>query len=156
MLAEKIMVTDVVTALEDDLVSDVFKKMRASNHRMLPVIDANKCIVGVLSTFCVLEHVVPDYLISGDLKEISYAPDMGILSRHYQEIADQPIKNVMSKKPLCVNQSESILSVAAALSSFGRHEYAMVINSEKHLLGIISAGDILDRLAEVGSEVTDA
>jgi len=156
MLAKNIMVTEVVTALEDELVSDVFKKMRQANLRMLPVIDANDIVTGVISTFCVMEHVVPDYVVSGDLNQIPYAPDMGILRRHYEEISTQPIRNVMHKKPLTVQGEESLLSVASSLTAYGRHEYAIVADKENRLMGIISAGDILDKLQFAASEVNDA
>ncbi|MDX8388745.1 MAG: CBS domain-containing protein [Ghiorsea sp.] len=150
------MATNLVTATEDQLVVDVFAKMREAKLRMLPVLSPNGCITGVISTFCMMEYVIPEYVTSGDLNQISYAPDMGILRRHYTEIASQPIKNVMSKKPLLVQPNESLLSVAAALSSFGRHEYAMVVDKDNKLLGIISAGDILDRLQVKASEEYDA
>jgi len=146
MLAENIMQTNLVVAKDDELVSDVFITMREAKLRMLPVLDQDNVVVGVLSTFCVLQHIVPDYVVSGDLKQISYAPDMGILRRHYDEIAGQPIKKIMNTSPLLVNKDESLLSVAAALSAYGRHEYAMVVDKQQHLLGIISSGDILDRL----------
>jgi len=156
MLAEKIMITDLVTAKEDDLVSDVFEKMRNAKLRMLPVLDNNGCIAGVLSTFCVMQHIVPDYVISGDLKQISYAPDMGLLRRHYCKIADKPIKDVMNTSPLLVSKDESLLSVAAALSAYGKHEYALVANKDNKLLGVISAGDILDILKPETNEVDHA
>lgn len=156
MLAENIMVTNLMTVHQDELVSDVFAKMRAAKLRMLPVLDDEHNIVGVISTFCILEHVVPEYLVSGHLSQISYAPDSGLLRNHYDEISNQPISTVMQKKPLIVHNTESVLSVAAALSSYGRHEYAMVIDKDNHFLGVISAGDILTNLTEVTSEVNDA
>jgi len=45
-----------------------------------------------------------------------------------------------------------LLSVAAAMISFSKHEYAMVVDDNKHLLGIVSAGDILDRLHNGGND----
>ncbi|MDX8383088.1 MAG: CBS domain-containing protein [Ghiorsea sp.] len=156
MLAEQIMMTNLVTALEDESVAEVFEKMRDAKLRMLPVLDKQGCVTGVLSTFCVMQHIVPDYVISGDLKQISYAPDMGLLRRHYSAIADKSIKEVMQIKPLLVSNKESLLSVAASLSAFGRHEYALVVDDKKKLLGVISAGDILDRLKLKTVEVSDA
>ena len=156
MLAKNIMVTNVVTANEDELVQDVFKKMRETSLRMLPVINDDHIITGLVSTFCVMEHVVPDYIASGDLNRIPYAPDMGIMRRHYVEISTKPIKTIMQKKPLIVQPDESLLSVASTLTAFGRHEYALVATPENKLMGIISAGDILDKLQLAASEVNDA
>ncbi len=147
MLAENIMTTDLIVAKEDERVSTVFERMRKAKLRMLPVLDSNDRIAGVLSTFCVLQSIVPGYLISGDLSDISYAPDLGLLLRHYEEIDTQSISNVMNTTPLVVAHNESLLSVAASVCAYGRHEYAMVVDDEKRLLGVISAGDILDALS---------
>ncbi len=156
MLAKNIMVKELIVARQDELVSKVFDKMRKAKLRMLPVVDQNNCIVGILSTFCVMQHVIPSYVLSGDLEQLSFAPDIGVLKKHYTDIANQPISEVMNREPLLVQDNESVLSVAAALTAFGRHEYAMVVDHEKHLLGVISAGDILERLNKKTQEVIDA
>ena len=156
MIAEKIMVKDVTIAHENELVHDVFEKMRRKNLRMLPIVDDENRVTGVISTFCMMQSIVPSYIASGDLGQISFAPDIGILRSHYDEISSKTIKDVMNHEPLLVSKNESILSVAASLSAFGRHEYAMVVDEQQHLLGLISAGDILDRLEETTKEVLDA
>jgi CBS-domain-containing membrane protein len=156
MLAEKIMVTNLVTATQDELISEVIIRMHKAKLRMLPVLDAEKHVVGVVSTHCVLSHIVPDYLISGDLTEISFAPDMGILRKQYAKASTKTVGEVMSDKPLTVGHTDSIISVAAHLASHDCHEYALVVDDQEHLVGVISAGDILDALEERASEVSDA
>jgi len=152
MLAENIMVTNIVTAHVDETVDVVLERMRDARLRMIPVLDSEKVIVGVVSTFSVLEKVVPSYIVTGDLNQISYAPDIGILLRHYDEISDLKVTEVMEEKPLTVNRGESLLSVAAAMITFTKHEYAMVVDNQKHLLGIVSAGDVLDRMKVGGND----
>lgn len=146
MLAENVMVKNIVTAHVDETVDTVLARMRDAKLRMIPVLDNEKIIVGVVSTFSVLEKVVPSYIVTGDLNQISYAPDIGILLRHYDEISGLKASEVMDGKPLTVNRNESLLSVAAAMISFTKHEYAMVVDNQNHLLGIVSAGDVLDRM----------
>jgi len=149
MLAENIMVTDVTTAHVDDHVCDVLERMRQAKLRMLPVVDAEGVVAGVISTFSIMEHLVPNYIVSGDLNQIPYAPDMGILRRHYFEVIEKDLSSVMETTPLLVNRDESLLSTAAALTAFGKHEYALVVDEKKRLIGVISAGDILDRLGDM-------
>jgi len=149
MLAENIMVTELTTAHIDDCVCDVLERMRAAKLRMLPVLDSNGVVVGVISTFSIMEHLVPNYIVSGDLKQIPYAPDMGILRKHYFEVIEKDLLSVMETRPLLVKRDESLLSTAAALTAFGKHEYALVVDEKKCLIGIISAGDILDRLGNM-------
>jgi len=156
VIAENIMITDLVTAQSSELVGDVFKKMRDSKLRMLPVLDNNKSVVGVVSTFGIMQSVIPEYITSGDLKQVSFVPDIGILSRHYQDISSHSISEVMQKSPLFISKDESILSVSSALSAYGKHEYALVVTPQKQLLGVISAGDILDIIKLKASEVNNA
>jgi len=146
MIAENIMVTNIVTARVDEAVDHVLARMRDAKLRMIPVVGDDAEIVGVISTFSVLEKVVPSYIVTGDLNHIPYAPDIGILRRHYDEISTLSIAAIMDKNPLTVQRDESLLSVAAAMVSYTKHEYAMVVDDQKRLLGIISAGDVLDRM----------
>ncbi|MDQ7002315.1 MAG: CBS domain-containing protein [Ghiorsea sp.] len=156
MFAEKIMVTHVITAQEHELVGDVHAKMTHEKLRMLPVVDNDGVVKGLLSTFSIMENIIPDYLISGDLNQISYAPDLGILSKRYEEVIHKPICDLVDTSPLLVAKDESLLSVAAAIAAHGKHEYALVVDKHKKLLGVISAGDILNRLEQKTSEVNDA
>jgi len=149
MIAANIMVTDVITVHVDDSIGDVLDRMRQVHLRMVPVLDDDGVVVGIVSTYTIIEQIVPSYIVSGDLEQIPYAPDIGLLHKHYHETACKKVNDIMDKKPLTVQEDESILSVAAALVVFTRHEYAMVIDKEGHLKGILSAGDILDRLRSV-------
>jgi len=146
MIAANIMVRNPVTACVGEPVGDVLQRMRSNKMRMLPVIDQDAHIQGVISTFSVMEHIVPDYIVSGDLENVPYVPELGILDRQYQQIAEKTVADVMDHKPLVVSPNESLLSVAAAMINFGKHEYALVAETGK-LLGVISAGDVLDCLA---------
>jgi len=156
MTAERIMTTELVVAEWDESIEEVYKRMHDAKLRMLPVLNDEKCIVGVISTYSLLKYVVPDYLVSGELNKISYAPDMGILTQRYKDIATKTIADVMDDDLLLVQYTESLISVSAALTAHGRHEYAMVINKEQKLLGVISAGDIINQLSKYATEVNDA
>jgi len=157
MLAERMMVTELVTAQVDESVGDVLARMRSAGLRMLPVLNADRTVAGVLSTFSILSYIVPNYIGSGDLKEVAYAPDMGVLRKKHHTIIHQKISDVMEKAPLLVHPHESLLSVSASLIAFGKHEYALVVDENSHLLGVISAGDVLDLLCRLKEgEVNDA
>jgi len=156
MLAERTMVTDVVTALADETVESVLNRMRDVKLRMIPVVDADGVLIGVVSTFSIMKKVLPDYITTGDLAQISYAPDLGILRRHYAEVAKLKVSEVMSTTPLTVSRDESLLAASAAMISHSKHAHAMVVDEKQHLLGIISAGDVLDHLREEDTGENDA
>lgn len=152
MIASNIMVRNPVTATVSEPVGDVLHRMRSEKLRMLPVIDETGCVQGVLSTFAVMEHIVPDYIVSGDLESVPYVPELGLLGRAYCQVAGKTVAEVMDPKPLLVGPNEELLSVAAAMISYGKHEYALVADLDKQLLGVISAGDVLDCLARQAAE----
>jgi len=139
------MVKNPKSARVDEPVGEVLLRMREQQLRMLPVLSDKGRVEGVISTHSVLIHIVPDYIVSGNLKSVSYAPDIGLLRKHYLELAERPVRDVMDKA-LLVHANESLLSVSASLSTFGKHEYALVVDEDNALLGVISAGDILDRM----------
>ncbi len=153
MLAEKIMITQVVTAVTHERVGEVHDKMNTHKLRMIPVVDQSNCVLGVLSTFSIMQSIIPEYLNSGDLQQISYAPDLDIVQRNYISIMQRSVQEFMDTSPLFVHKNDSLLSVAAAISAHGKHEYALVVDHEKRLLGIISSGDILNRLKLKANEV---
>jgi len=157
MFAERIMIKKTVTALQSEQVGDVLRRMREAKLRMLPVLDNDGVIVGIFSTFSILGEIVPSYIVSGDLDSVSYVPDMGVLRRHYDELKGRKLIDLIDREWLMVKPKESLLSVATSLLGFKKHEYALVVDEQKHLLGIISAGDILEAMhGLLSGEVTDA
>ncbi len=147
MHAHKIMVTHPKSAQIDEKVGEVLMRMRSEHLRMLPVLSGAGRVEGVISTYSVMSHVVPEYIISGDLDAVPYAPDLGLLRKHFEELSERSVGEVM-EKALTVHADESLLSVSAALCASGKHEYALVVDEDTVLLGVISAGDILDRLRQ--------
>lgn len=99
MLAEQVMILDPHTAHIDELIEKVIVRMRSARLRMLPVTDHSRVVLGVISTFSILEHIIPNYLVSGDLNQISFAPDAGILRRQYNTCTDKQVSEVMDPKP---------------------------------------------------------
>jgi len=152
MIASKFMVAQPQTCRLDEQAGEVFKRMRSLGLRLMPAIDAGGTVKGVLSTLSLLGHIVPDYIVSGDLDAISYAPDFGLLRKHYDIVSNWMVADIIDTQYLSVGPNESLLSVAAALIGSGRHEYALVVETDGGLLGIISAGDILGLLAQMAND----
>jgi len=153
MIASKFMNREVHTACEHERIRTVLARMRAERLRMVPILDDGGCIVGVFSTFTVLEQIMPRYIVDGDLDTVSYAPDMGMLSTHFAELGNKTVGEVMDKNPLIVHPEESLFAVASALVRYGKHEFALVADDRCHLQGIISAGDILNVLGDYADDV---
>ncbi len=147
MRAKDVMKTEVITARIDEPLCQLLPHMRKVHLRMLPVVDHDGVVRGVISTFSILEHLLPSYVTSGDLSDLSFAPDIDLMRAHF---ADQQQSNIteLMEEALLVTPDDAALAVAAALIRHGKHECAMVVDEQQRLLGVISAGDILNGLAK--------
>lgn len=153
MKANLVMTKDLVVCHPDQTVLEVMNILREKSFRVLPVVDENNKILGAVNMLGMLTRIVPEYIVNGYLKSVSFAPDMGVMRKHYLEIIDHKVIDIMEKNPTIVGENESILSVTAALITFDRFEYAFVANKENELLGIIAASDIVRSLVKIDPEV---
>lgn len=153
MKANLVMTKDLVVCHPDQTVLEVMNILRNKSFRVLPVVDENNKILGAVNMLGMLSRIVPEYIVSGYLKSVSFAPDMGVMRKHYLEIIDHKVVDIMDTNPTIVGENESLLSVTSALITFDRFEYAFVADKENKLLGIIAASDIVRSLAKFDPEV---
>ncbi len=154
MRAREIMNSAVVTARSDECLRHLLSRMRKAHLRMLPVVDAEQRVQGVISTLSIMEHLLPSYVTSGDLGDISFAPDIGIMREYLNRQMEARVTELMDEA-LLVDPEDAVLAVAAALIRDGHHECAVVADAERRLLGVISAGDVLAGLTRAGIGVDD-
>lgn len=152
MHANLIMTKDVVSCQADQTVAEVIEMLRDRSVRMIPVVDAENRVLGAVNTLTLLAHLVPEYIVKGDLKSIPYAPDMGLLRKHYKAILGRKVSEVMNNDPTIVRPDESLLSVAAALLTYDRFEYALVAGADRKLVGVVASSDILATLSKLKPE----
>ena len=153
MKANLVMIKELTVCHPDQTVLEVLNILREKSFRVLPVVDENHKILGAVNILSMLSGLVPEYIITGDLKSISYAPDMGVLRKHYKEMIEHKVSDIMDRDPTIVHENESMLSVSAALITYDRFEYAFVADKQNVLLGLITASDVLRCLGKFDSEV---
>lgn len=153
MKANLVMTKELVVCHPEQTVFEVLKVLREKSFRVLPVVDENQKILGAVNMLSMLSKLVPEYIVKGYLKSIPYAPDMGVLRKHYKEIIDHKVIDIMDDNPTIVGENESLLSVTSALIAFDRFEYAFVADKENVLLGIIASSDIVRCLSKFDPEV---
>ncbi len=157
MLARDVMKTRVLSTAPERRLEQALAVMREHRYRMLPVVDADDRLCGALTTFHILRHLLPDYILSGGLGDVAYAPDIAVLPGHYAHIIGRQVAEVMDREPLTVQEDESLLAVASSLAAdTGQHLYALVVDTDRRLLGIISPGDILDHFRQLHLSNSDS
>jgi len=143
MHANLIMVKDVMTCRPDQTVAEAIKILNKKTFRIIPVVDEENHILGAVNTLTLLTHIVPEYIVDGYLQSVPFAPDLGLMRKHYQKILQKNISDIMNDNPTIVRDDESLLSVTAAMVTHDRFEYVLVADDEQRLAGIISSSDIL-------------
>ncbi len=150
MHAKNIMTSKIVTTQPDMRVDDVMMMEQTSpvGHRVLPVVDSQGIVKGVLTSASVVARLLPEYIASGELADVAFAPDLGVLRKHYLQMKNYRVEECMDKHPVLVNQDESLLAITAALTQKNENKCVLVIDNNKHLLGLITPGDVLRILRE--------
>ncbi len=157
MHAERIMTRNPVTIRPNARVDEALKKMHPGGHRILPVVDGEGAVKGVLSSASIIAHLLPEYIASGELEDISFVPDLGVLRKHYLQMKCHRVDACMDDSPALVGPEESLLAVTAALVHQNRHACALVVDAAHHLLGLITPSDVLDTLRKLKlDEASDA
>jgi len=146
MHANLIMVKDVPTCRPDQTVAEAIELLKRKNFRIIPIVDDEKHILGTVNALTLLTHIVPEYIVDGYLQSVPFAPDIGLLRKHYREILQKNIAEVMDDKPTIVREDESLLSATAAMVTHDRFEYVLVADEQQRLTGIISSSDILEAM----------
>jgi len=153
MLIRNMMISTVWTVSLDGKMGKALDLMRERHLRVLPVVDGENRICGILTAINILRHILPEYIESGDLADVAFAPDIHSLARRYPQMIALTVEEVMDTEPLIVPEDESLLAVATTLvTDAGRHVCALVTDSERHLRGIVSPGDILDYFQRLQAE----
>jgi len=157
MHAEVIMIRDVATCRSDQTIEEALEILRKGSLRMIPIVDGRNRVVGAVNTIRLLAKLVPDYIVSGDLKSVSYAPDMGVLRKHFQEMLSRKVVEAMEDAPTIVKATESLLSVASSMITNDYFDYALVVDDQDSLVGVIAPSDILECLSNCDmNEIVDA
>ncbi|MDO8842662.1 homocysteine biosynthesis protein [Methanocalculus sp.] len=112
----EIMNPAVVTITEDESVKTAARKLLKGETNHLPVIDANKKLVGIITTYDVSKSV----LLDGDSLKVS---------------------EIMSRKVIVITPDEAV-DVAAMRLEQHNISALPVVNSEYHVIGILNAVDL--------------
>ncbi len=142
---EEIMTRDPVTVLADQTVLEAWKKMFDQNVKALPVLDAEKRVVGLLTHEDFLERVGLNarLAVAQRLDEESLRTEMDILSRSQLKVSD-----VMSKPPITIHADETI-GLAAQRMVANSITRLPVVDEQGKLAGVVSRLDLLRQVMDV-------
>lgn len=144
-----IMSRHVISVTRDTELEEAWAQLRQHKVKLLPVIDQQKQVVGIIS--------MVDYLKRADLKTYQglYERLEGFVKADSKDV-DTPrvVGDIMASPAFTVNESDLISSIVPLLSDKGMH-HVPVIDSNKQLAGIVTQSDLIAALYS-GSIHTEA
>ncbi|TKS61822.1 MAG: CBS domain-containing protein [Nitrospira sp.] len=148
MKARDIMTTDVITLPPDCLIGDLVRKLAEMKLQAFPVVDANGNLLGIVNIWRLLRHVLPPYIVSGDLVDVRFAPDLNQLHERLASMRNQPVSAIMNRKPPTVRPDHSVLECAALMLNTPKTVYLLpVVDESGRFLGIIAPLDLIKEIA---------
>ncbi|MDX8393484.1 MAG: CBS domain-containing protein [Mariprofundales bacterium] len=134
---------NIVSIKEEQTLSDALLSLDKHNLHALAVVDADNRAIGSISTTIIVSHCLPNYILESDFVSVKGIPDLEAwLKTSCQTIQKKLVRDIYEQVPIVLHNA-SLTSVAADMIRYGKHESALVVNEQQHLLGVISARDVL-------------
>jgi CBS domain-containing protein len=130
----------VVSILETTTVREAAAVFVKAHIGLLPIVDQNNKLVGVVGLRDLLSLVLPDFV--NFVVDVDFVHDFGAVetTRPSAEVLDQSIKFLM-KPPITVNEDSGLLRAYALLLQHNLHVMP-VVSEDRKLVGIASRVDI--------------
>ena len=147
MKARDIMTRDVVTLPPDCPIGDAVKKYAELKLQAFPVVDAKGKLLGMVNIWQLLCHVVPPYIVSGDLPDVRFAPDLHVLHDRLASMRDQPVSTIMNLEPPTLRPDHSVLECAALMLNAPKTVHLLpVVDESGRFLGIVAPFDLIKEI----------
>lgn len=152
---KEVMTRDVVTIDAQDTLHEALRLMTENRVAALPVVNGKGKCVGVISTSDLIEVTSE---VDEELEELEHtgiAAQAWLLEQMGKSLGDRHVEDLMSRDVATVGP-DSLIVEAARLMRKNRVHRLPVVEGDT-LLGLISASDVLDAVAEgapTGSAVT--
>lgn len=138
-VVSKYMRKNVHTLTESATLGDAVIMMVREKTNGMVIVDSQKRVKGILSTWDIIHELVPDYL--EDDRRMAPFESGDQFEARLLAIKDTPIKKLMTKKVVCVKQDHTLMEAAALLSEFKIRQLP-VTDDKVVLVGYINRTDI--------------
>ena len=125
-LAIKLSERELITVNENDQLLEAIKKLAKYNIGAIPVINSNKKLTGIISERDIV-------------KELAKNEDMDYSSLF--------VNQLMTKKVICC-ESDVLSDKLMELMTKNKVRHIPIIDNSNHPIGIVSIGDVVNRLIE--------
>lgn len=145
-LVSDYMQTDVHTILANSSLKEAVKIMLNEHTNGLVVVDQERRVVGMLSSWDVIQYIVPDYLEED--KHLASFESGDVFAQRIEQLAEEPIENFMTKQVHATKQSHTLMEAATLLSEFKIRQLP-VVDDEGKLVGYLNRTDMKKAIGQV-------
>lgn len=142
MHAREAMTTEVRTVAPDATVAEAAELMIESGHGVIPVVDRDGTLLGVVTKFALVRRSLPSYL--EEVGDLYRSGEFEPFEEQVRELALLPVRDVM-EPALTVTQDTPLAEVAALMITHHAHQAA--VTKDGHLLGVLGLQDIIEGIA---------
>ena len=138
MRIHEVMSTGVVTGTPTETVREVVVKMLSRHCGAIPIVSANRELLGIVTLRDVMLPMYPNY---GDyIHDAVHSRDFLEMEQNYPEVLGKKAEEIMVRHPLTVSPETPILEAASymGLKNFRR----LPVADHGKLVGMVSIGDI--------------
>lgn len=120
--------------------------MTKENVNSLVIVDADGKVIGILSSWDLVEYVVPDYLEED--KHLAAFESSDTFKVRTRQVADDPIGKFITKRVHTITADSSIMETATTLSEYHVRQMP-VVDKEGHPVGYVNCADIKRAIYDV-------
>lgn len=156
MLAANIMTTKVLSLTPDNTVGEAIETLAENKIRQIPVLDADKKLLGLITSRTLMQAILPRYITKGYLTDVKFAPELTQFIEGLENLKDKPLmeflgnkgqKGFFAKEYDTVGPETSTMEIAAIFVNIEKHvDRILVVDDEQRVLGIISPIDVFRKL----------
>ncbi|MDP2642350.1 MAG: CBS domain-containing protein [Candidatus Peregrinibacteria bacterium] len=136
----------VVTLPQDATFKDAAKLMLGKHTNGIVIVDNENKVAGILSSWDLIQYLVPDYLEED--KHLASFEAGDTFSTRIDELANDPIMNFASKKVHTIKQTHSMMEASTLLSEFHIRQLPVVDDDDK-LIGYLNRTDVKKAIGDV-------
>jgi len=148
-IISEFMNTNTVTIRDSATFREAVDMMVENKTNGLIVVDNLQKVKGILSSWDIIQHIVPDYLEED--KHLAAFESGDVFIRRIKEVANTPVTEFMTSKVHKAHPEQSLMAAATILSEFHIRQLPVVDHNDV-LIGYLNRTDIKKAIAEILSE----
>jgi CBS domain-containing protein len=104
-------------------------------------------LLGLLNIWDILLKALPPYIISGDLPDVRFAPDLNQLHERLAALRTQAAADLIDRNPPQAKPGDSVLECAALMLHAPHRVHLLpVVDESGRLLGVIAPWDLIKEI----------